>query len=177
MLEESELAYRRDLRDVCIFTIDPATARDLDDALSCEPLENGNFRVGVHIADVGHYVKAGSELDKVAKSRATSVYVVQKVRRSCSFFSHFQVIPMLPPILSELLCSLNPNIARYAFSCIWELTPTGQIVDTWLVTFPCCSSGVDLVGTLRDQELREIFIRSCSGIPRASCTLLMIGNY
>jgi hypothetical protein len=103
-----------------IFTIDPATARDLDDALHVTPLPSGNFLVGVHIADVSHYIQPGTELDSVAKSRATSVYLVHRV------------IPMLPRLLCENLCSLNPGVDRLAFSVEWELTPEGEIVNQWL---------------------------------------------
>nr|XP_051705815.1 DIS3-like exonuclease 2 [Oryctolagus cuniculus] len=106
-------------RKDCIFTIDPSTARDLDDALSCRPLADGNFQVGVHIADVSYFVPEGSELDKVAAERATSVYLVQKV------------VPMLPRLLCEELCSLNPMTDRLTFSVIWTLTPEGKILDEW----------------------------------------------
>ncbi|XP_072543160.1 DIS3-like exonuclease 2 [Salminus brasiliensis] len=114
-----ELARRRDLRKECIFTIDPATARDLDDALSCEQLLDGNFEVGVHIADVSYFVEEGSVLDDVASKRATSVYMVQKV------------IPMLPRLLCEELCSLNPQTDRLTFSVIWRLSPEGKILSEW----------------------------------------------
>ncbi|XP_047737406.1 uncharacterized protein LOC108673168 isoform X2 [Hyalella azteca] len=113
------LQGRRDLRDECILTIDPPTARDLDDALSCEPLPNGHFRVGVHIADVSYFVPLDSELDKIAASRATSVYLIDKV------------ISMLPRKLCEDLCSLNPDEDRLTFSVVWEMDPQGQIVSCW----------------------------------------------
>ncbi|XP_055429720.1 DIS3-like exonuclease 2 isoform X5 [Bubalus kerabau] len=109
-----EFSRRRDLRKDCIFTIDPSTARDLDDALSCKPLADGNFEVGVHIADVSYFVPEGSSLDKVAAERATSVYLVQKV------------VPMLPRLLCEELCSLNPMTDKLTFSVIWTLTPKGK---------------------------------------------------
>ncbi|XP_058285948.1 DIS3-like exonuclease 2 [Hylobates moloch] len=114
-----EFSKRRDLRKDCIFTIDPSTARDLDDALSCKPLADGNFEVGVHIADVSYFVPEGSDLDKVAAERATSVYLVQKV------------VPMLPRLLCEELCSLNPMSDKLTFSVIWTLTPEGKILDEW----------------------------------------------
>ncbi|XP_030629597.1 DIS3-like exonuclease 2 [Chanos chanos] len=114
-----ELSKRRDLRRECIFTIDPSTARDLDDALSCKQLPDGNFEVGVHIADVSYFVKEGSALDFVAGCRATSVYMVQKV------------IPMLPRLLCEELCSLNPLTDRLTFSVIWKLSPEGKILSEW----------------------------------------------
>ncbi|XP_053511232.1 DIS3-like exonuclease 2 isoform X4 [Artibeus jamaicensis] len=110
-----EFSKRRDLRKDCTFTIDPPTARDLDDALSCKPLADDNiFEVGVHIADVSYFVPEGSELDKVAAQRATSVYLVQKV------------VPMLPRMLCEELCSLNPMTDKLTFSVIWTLTSEGK---------------------------------------------------
>ncbi|XP_028338492.1 DIS3-like exonuclease 2 isoform X2 [Physeter macrocephalus] len=110
-----EFSKRRDLRKDCVFTIDPSTARDLDDALSCKPVADGNFEVGVHIADVSYFVPEGSSLDKVAAERATSVYLVQKV------------VPMLPRLLCEELCSLNPMTDKLTFSVIWTLTPKGKL--------------------------------------------------
>uniref|UniRef100_A0A8C4DUZ8 DIS3-like exonuclease 2 n=1 Tax=Dicentrarchus labrax TaxID=13489 RepID=A0A8C4DUZ8_DICLA len=114
-----EMRQRRDLRKECIFTIDPATARDLDDALSCKQLPDGNFEVGVHIADVSYFVEEGNALDAIASQRATSVYMVQKV------------IPMLPRLLCEELCSLNPLTDRLTFSVIWKITPEGKILSEW----------------------------------------------
>ncbi|KAK2822031.1 hypothetical protein Q5P01_022096 [Channa striata] len=114
-----EMRKRRDLRKECIFTIDPSTARDLDDALSCKQLPDGNFEVGVHIADVSYFVEESNALDTVASQRATSVYLVQKV------------IPMLPRLLCEELCSLNPLTDRLTFSVIWKITPEGKILDEW----------------------------------------------
>uniref|UniRef100_A0A7N6BLT9 DIS3-like exonuclease 2 n=1 Tax=Anabas testudineus TaxID=64144 RepID=A0A7N6BLT9_ANATE len=114
-----EMAKRRDLRKECIFTIDPATARDLDDALSCKQLPDGNFEVGVHIADVSYFVEEGNALDAIASKRATSVYLVQ------------MVIPMLPRLLCEELCSLNPLTDRLTFSVIWKITPEGKILSEW----------------------------------------------
>ncbi|XP_076828474.1 DIS3-like exonuclease 2 isoform X2 [Brachyhypopomus gauderio] len=122
-----ELTKRRDLRRECIFTIDPATARDLDDALSCKQLPDGNFEVGVHIADVGFFVEEGSALDVVASRRATSVYLVQKV------------VPMLPRLLCEELCSLNPQTDRLTFSVIWTLSPEGKILSEWFGRSVICS--------------------------------------
>jgi exoribonuclease R len=110
-----ELAKRRDLRDYRIFTIDPPNAKDLDDALHITPLEGGRFEIGVHIADVSFFVDQYSCLDDEARKRSTSVYLVQKV------------IPMLPSILCEKLCSLNPNVDRLAFSCIWVMNSDGTI--------------------------------------------------
>uniref|UniRef100_A0A8C5ACW9 DIS3-like exonuclease 2 n=1 Tax=Gadus morhua TaxID=8049 RepID=A0A8C5ACW9_GADMO len=115
----AELGRRKDLREECIFTIDPATARDLDDALSCKQLADGNFEVGVHIADVSYFVEEGNALDAIASQRATSVYMVQKV------------VPMLPRLLCEELCSLNPLTERLTFSVVWTLSPQGKILSEW----------------------------------------------
>ncbi|XP_018418844.1 PREDICTED: DIS3-like exonuclease 2 [Nanorana parkeri] len=126
-IPQEEFKRRRDLRNECIFTIDPATARDLDDALSCKLLPDGNFEVGVHIADVSFFVQEGSTLDFVASDRATSVYLVQKV------------IPMLPRLLCEELCSLNPMADRLTFSVIWKITPQGKILEEWFGRTIICS--------------------------------------
>jgi exoribonuclease R len=114
-----EVARRRDLRTTLICSIDPATARDLDDALSIQRLGNGNWEVGVHIADVTHFLKERTALDDEARSRCTSVYLVD------------QCIPMLPRILSERLCSLNSGQDSLAFSAIFELTSAGELVSEW----------------------------------------------
>ncbi|XP_069870985.1 DIS3-like exonuclease 2 [Dipodomys merriami] len=118
-IPSEEFNKRRDLRKDCVFTIDPSTARDLDDALSCRPLTNGTFEVGVHIADVSYFIPEGSSLDKVAAERTTSVYLVQKV------------VPMLPRLLCEELCSLNPMTDKLTFSVIWTLTSEGKILEEW----------------------------------------------
>ncbi|MCA9360133.1 ribonuclease R [Candidatus Kaiserbacteria bacterium] len=110
---------RRDIRGVPTMTIDPADAKDFDDALSIQTLENGNIEIGVHIADVSHYVREGEPLDTEAVERGTSVYLVDRV------------IPMLPEVLSNDLCSLRPNEDRLAFSAIFELTKDGQIINSW----------------------------------------------
>ena len=114
-----ECAKRRDLRHDVIFTIDPATARDLDDALSIKQKEDGNFEVGVHIADVSFFIEEGSALDNAAASRATSVYLVQKV------------VPMLPRALCENLCSLNPGEDKLTYSVIWTIAPDGKVLEEW----------------------------------------------
>jgi ribonuclease R len=110
---------RRDMRGITTMTIDPHDAKDFDDALSLRTLENGNFEVGIHIADVSHYVTIGSLLDQEAKERGTSVYLVDRV------------IPMLPEVLSNDLCSLRPHEDRLAFSAIFEITPDARIVNEW----------------------------------------------
>lgn len=115
-----EIKSRRDFRNQCVFTIDPASARDMDDAVSCTILQNGNYEVGVHIADVTYFVPEGTELDTVAKERATSVYLVQKV------------VPMLPRKLCDDLCSLKPGKDRLTYSVVWEMSPTGEILKEWI---------------------------------------------
>lgn len=119
VIPEDELAKRRDFRDECVFTIDPLTARDLDDALHCKRLPDGNIEVGVHIADVSYFVRQGTALDKAAQSRATSTYMVQ------------MVVPMLPRRLCEELCSLNPDEDRLTVSVVWTMTEKGEILSDW----------------------------------------------
>ena len=114
-----DLAGRRDFRDVLTFTIDPADAKDFDDALSFRCLENGNYEIGVHIADVTHYVRPGSLVDKEAEERGTSVYLVDRT------------VPMLPEKLCNKLCSLRPNEEKLTFSAVFEMTPLGRIVSQW----------------------------------------------
>lgn len=118
-IKASEIKKRRDMRDVLTFTIDPKDAKDFDDALSFEKLENGNYEIGIHIADVSHYVKPGTELDDEAYERATSVYLVDRV------------VPMLPEILSNNACSLRPNEEKYTFSAVFEITPKAEVKKQW----------------------------------------------
>lgn len=118
-IPKAEIAKRRDFRKKLTFTIDPADAKDFDDALSFEKLENGNYEIGIHIADVSHFVRVDSELDKEAYERGTSVYLVDRV------------IPMLPEHLSNNLCSLKPNEDRLCFSAILELDHKANVVEQW----------------------------------------------
>ncbi len=114
-----EIARRRDFRDITTFTIDPATAKDFDDALSVRKLKNGNVEIGVHIADVAHYVKPDTALDKEAYWRSTSVYLVDRV------------CPMLPEKISNELCSLRPREESLCFSAVFEIDPEHKVVGRW----------------------------------------------
>ena len=117
---KSELKHRRDFRDILTMTIDPVDARDFDDALSFQVLKGGYYEVGVHIADVSHYIEPGSALDKEAYRRATSVYLPDRV------------LPMLPERLSNELCSLRPNETKYTFSAVFKINKKGVVKDTWI---------------------------------------------
>ena len=114
-----EIARRRDFRDICTFTIDPADAKDFDDALSFRTLESGNFEVGVHIADVTHYVRPGDILDKEAYERGTSVYLVDRT------------VPMLPEVLSNNLCSLREGEEKLTFSAVFEMNAKAKVIKRW----------------------------------------------
>lgn len=118
-ITQEEITKRRDMRNVLTFTIDPKDAKDFDDALSFQVLENGNYEIGVHIADVSHYVKEGTILDDEAYKRATSVYLVDRV------------VPMLPEVLSNFACSLRPHEEKYTFSAIFQLNQKAEVVDSW----------------------------------------------
>ena len=118
-LDETEIAKRRDFRDVLTFTIDPFDAKDFDDAISYKKLENGRFELGVHIADVSHYVRAGSSMDTEALKRSNSVYLVDRV------------IPMLPEQLSNIACSLRPHEDKYSFSAVFQLNSSGEVEAEW----------------------------------------------
>ena len=119
-LSEEEIAKRKDVRGILTFTIDPADAKDFDDAISFRVLKNGNYEIGVHIADVSYYVEPGTELDNEAYARATSVYLPDRVN------------PMLPERISNELCSLRPNEDKFTFSAIFQITPKGDIKEHWL---------------------------------------------
>jgi len=118
-ITEKEIAKRRDFRDILTFTIDPKTAKDFDDALSFKILENGNYEIGIHIADVSHYVKENTILEDEAYHRATSVYLVDRV------------VPMLPEVLSNNVCSLRPNEEKLTFSAVFEIDKKAHIVNQW----------------------------------------------
>ena len=118
-IKPDEIKKRRDMRDVLTLTIDPADAKDFDDALSFQKLENGNVEVGVHIADVSYYVQPGTILDDEAYERATSVYLVDRV------------VPMLPEVLSNNACSLRPNEEKYTFSAVFEIDKNNKVVNEW----------------------------------------------
>lgn len=119
-ITREELKKRKDCRDILTFTIDPIDAKDFDDAISIRNLDNGNYEIGVHIADVSHFVKQDSILDKVAYERATSVYLPDRVN------------PMLPERISNELCSLRPNEDKYTFSVIFQITNRGEIKHKWI---------------------------------------------
>jgi len=119
VITEQEIAKRRDFRDILTFTIDPFDAKDFDDAISFKRLDNGNYEVGVHIADVSHYIIPDSALDKEALDRATSVYLVDRV------------IPMLPERLSNGLCSLRPKEDKLCFSAVFEINEEAHIITEW----------------------------------------------
>ncbi len=118
-IQEKDLKNRRDFRDVTTFTIDPVDAKDFDDALSVKMLDNGHYEIGIHIADVTHYVLPGSALEDEAYKRATSVYLVDRV------------VPMLPEALSNNLCSLRPNEDKLTFSAVFELDDNAKIINEW----------------------------------------------
>lgn len=118
-IDPEEIKRRRDFRGVTTFTIDPTDAKDFDDALSLKKLDNGNWEVGVHIADVTHYVRPGSLVEQEAVERATSVYLVDRT------------VPMLPEKLSNKLCSLRPNEEKLCFSAVFELNEKAKIISRW----------------------------------------------
>ncbi len=118
-VSEEEVTLRRDFKEITTFTIDPIDAKDFDDALSFQVLPTGNFEIGIHIADVGHYVRPGSPLDMEARKRGNSVYLADRV------------IPMLPEQLSNIACSLRPNEDKYCFSVVLEFDKQFSIVSEW----------------------------------------------
>ncbi len=119
-ISNSEIKKRKDVRSILTFTIDPFDAKDFDDAISFQKLKNGNYEIGVHIADVGHYVEYDTALDKAAYQRATSVYLPDRVN------------PMLPEHISNVLCSLRPHEDKLTFSAIFQVTPKAEVKQFWL---------------------------------------------
>lgn len=119
-ISEEEVKKRKDFRDILTFTIDPVDAKDFDDALSIRVLKNGNYEIGVHIADVSHYVQPGTKLDESAYGKATSVYLPDRVN------------PMLPEEISNVLCSLRPHEDKLTFSAVFQMTPKRQVKQYWL---------------------------------------------
>jgi ribonuclease R len=120
LISKSDVKNRRDMREVLTFTIDPVDAKDFDDAISIQHLQNGNLELGVHIADVSHYVEPGTALDQSAYERATSVYLPDRVA------------PMLPERISNELCSLRPHEDKLTFSTVFEITPKGAVKKQWI---------------------------------------------
>ncbi len=118
-ITEKDIRERRDFRNIPTFTVDPADAKDFDDALSLRHLENGNWEVGVHIADVTHYVDIDSLVEQEAKQRATSIYLVDRV------------VPMLPERLSNHICSLNPSEDKLTYSAVFELNDKSEVINEW----------------------------------------------
>ncbi|PWJ36035.1 ribonuclease R [Sediminitomix flava] len=118
-ISEEEISNRRDFRNRTTFTIDPLTAKDFDDAISIRKMKNGHWEIGIHIADVTHYVRPGTELEREAFERATSVYLVDRT------------VPMLPEKLSNGLCSLNPHVDRLAFAAVFEIDEEGKVHKQW----------------------------------------------
>ena len=149
-IPEEELKSRVDLREKRIFSIDPKTAKDLDDALSIDKIDDDTYEIGVHIADVSYFVQQGSALDEEASFRATSVYFVH------------QVIPMLPRILCENLCSLNPNVERLAYSCFFRITKDGMLVEDFKprmcrsVIKSCTKFHYELVQDILDKKVTSM---------------------
>jgi ribonuclease R len=119
-ISDKEIKRRKDFRNVLTFTIDPIDAKDFDDAISFRMLKNGNYEIGVHIADVSHYLEADTTLDKSAYEKATSVYLPDRVN------------PMLPEEISNVLCSLRPHEEKLTFSSVFQITPSGKIREYWL---------------------------------------------
>merc|ERR1712137_827478 len=122
-----DLASREDFRKVCVFSVDPPGCKDIDDAVSCEALPNGNYRVGVHIADVTHFVLPGTAVDQEAAERCTTVYLVE--RRT----------DMFPGLLTTEVCSLRSNVERLTFSVVWEMTRDAKILSTKFCKAVICS--------------------------------------
>ena len=120
IIPDREFETRKDLRKTRVFSVDPPNTKDVDDCISVVENPDGTFAVGVHIADVSHFVKANTALDREARKRATTIHLVQRM------------VPMLPELLSEDLCSLLPNEDRLAFSVVFTLSREGNVISTWM---------------------------------------------
>ena len=144
-IQNSEVRRRKDFRDVFTITIDPADAKDFDDAISLQKLSNGHWEVGVHIADVSHYVRPGSAIDKEAYDRGTSVYLVDRT------------IPMLPEKLCNNVCSLRPNEEKLTFSAVFEMDDNANILNHWI--------GKTIIKSCRRYAYEEVqaMIEGCDG--------------
>ena len=146
-IEKEEIEKRRDMRGTMTFTIDPADAKDFDDAISFKPISDSKYEVGIHIADVSHYVTPGSKIDEEAQNRATSVYLVDRV------------IPMLPETLSNNLCSLRPNEEKLTFSAVFIIKKNGEVVEEWFgktVTESDCRLSYEEAQHIIENETTEI---------------------
>lgn len=140
-----DMKGRKDFRKTLTFTIDPADAKDFDDALSLRKLDNGNYEVGVHIADVSWYVRPGSEVDKEARTRGTSVYLVDRT------------VPMLPEKLCNKLCSLRQDEDKLTFSAVFEMTPKAEIKSRWIGRTAICSDA-----RLSYEQAQEVIVKEGS---------------
>ncbi len=155
-ITEAELKGRKDFRDTFTLTIDPADAKDFDDALSFKPLQNGNYEIGVHIADVSWYVRPGSPVDREARERGTSVYLVDRT------------VPMLPEKLCNKLCSLRPHEDKLTFSAVFEMTPKAEIKSRWIgrsvinsdfrLDYDQAQSIIESAASLADSELNTAIV-------------------
>ncbi|XP_074279494.1 DIS3-like exonuclease 2 [Silene latifolia] len=154
----SELECRRDIRNLCVFTIDPSTATDLDDALSVEKTSNGIYRIGVHIADVSYFVQPETALDTEAQVRSTSVYMLKRK------------LSMLPALLSEKLGSLIPGVDRLTFSIFWDIDVSGNILDRWVsrtVIRSCCKLSYEHAQDMIEGRIDIDRLNTCeSGFPQ-----------
>ncbi|KAJ1531623.1 hypothetical protein ONE63_000295 [Megalurothrips usitatus] len=156
VITEQDLEKRVDLRNITVCSVDPPGCTDIDDALHCRDLENGNYEVGVHIADVSHFIRPGNALDKEAALRATTVYLVDKR------------IDMVPELLSSNLCSLRGNEERFAFSCVWEITKDAKIVNTKFHKSVICSKAALTYGEAQaridDKSQNDDIAKSLRGL-------------
>ena len=167
-IPEHEYEVRTDLRGERVFTIDPEGAKDLDDALSIKLNDDGTYDVGIHIADVSYHVKPNTALDRDARKRATSVYLVQRV------------VPMLPPALSEELCSLVPGAERLAFSVVLTLTKEAKVIKKWFgktVIKSAAKLSYDVVqGVLNGRPLADVALTPGHEAPSVENDISLLYN-